>query len=323
MRKSLGDKRKYVPEEAMAEITRLYDEALHSADKRVKVFDREAFGFQRITVERPLRRVWQLSADAVDELAHNRSWTAWAVPPRGTDDPVAWLHGIEQDQAALVSALSALTDESALPTEKDFVRRLAEVVRGLDVPDRVRKAVVAAAAVADEQAPVITDRSGGPLPDPDVRDQENVPLPPGWFSLGPQEREKALYVSAETYLQSEIRPYAPDAWVDHAKVKVGVESPFTRHFYEYVPPRPLAEIDAELMATEQRCGSCWRGWCGESSRGCEPGRLDALGVEALAFQVCCSTSNRAATFSSDRSAFLDVAWGASTTSRAERPADAV
>ncbi len=252
MRKSLGDKRKYVPDEAMAEITRLYDEALHAPDKRVKVFDREAFGFQRITVERPLRRVWQLSADAVDELAHTRAWTAWAVPPRGTEDPVAWLHGIEQDQAALVTALSALTGEPALPTEKDFVRRLAEVVRGLAVPDKVHKAVVAAAAVPDEQAPVITDRRGEALPDPDLRDQENVPLPTGWFSLGPEEREKAMRVSAETHLEAEIRPYAPDAWVDHAKVKVGVEIPFTRHFYEYVPPRPLADIDAELLATGER-----------------------------------------------------------------------
>ncbi|MGI8537211.1 MAG: hypothetical protein ACR2K2_12095 [Mycobacteriales bacterium] len=264
MRKSLGDKRKYVPDEAMAEITRLYDEALHSADKRVKVFDREAFGFQRITVERPLRRVWQLSADAVDELAHARSWTAWAVPPRGTDDPVAWLHRIQQDQAALVTALSALTGEPVLPIEKDFVRRLGEVLRGLDVPDRVRKAVVAAAAVPDEQALVLTDRSGGPLPDPDLRDQENVPLPAGWFSLGPQEREKALRVSAETHLEDEIRPYAPDAWVDHAKVKVGVEIPFTRHFYEYVPPRPLGEIDAELLAAEERLRKLLVGLVAES-----------------------------------------------------------
>lgn len=126
------------------------------------------------------------------------------------------------------------------------------MVRGLDVPDKVRKAVVAAAAVPDEQAPVITDRSGGPLPDPELRDQENVPLPAGWFSLGPEERAKALHVSAETHLETEIRPYAPDAWVEHAKVKVGVEIPFTRYFYEYVPPRPVAEIDAELLAAEER-----------------------------------------------------------------------
>lgn len=252
MRKSLGDKRKFVPDDAIAEITRLYDEALTADDKRVKVFDREAFGFQRITMERPLRRVWQLTTDAIDELAHSKAWTAWAVPPRGTGDPVAWVHEVEQAQAALVSALSALTSEPPLPTEKEFVRRLGAALAGLDVPDKVHKALVTAAALPDEQAPVLTDRRGDPLPDPDLRDQENVPLPAGWFSLGPDERAKALRAAAEAHLEAEIHPYAPDTWLDHTKAKVGVEIPFTRHFYEYVPPRPLAEIDAELLAAEER-----------------------------------------------------------------------
>ena len=42
----------------------------------------------------------------------------------------------------------------------------------------------------------------------------------------------------------------PDAWVDHDKTKIGYEIPLTRHFYKYVPPRPLEEIDAEIKALE-------------------------------------------------------------------------
>ena len=45
-------------------------------------------------------------------------------------------------------------------------------------------------------------------------------------------------------------PHVPDAWIDHDKTKVGYEIPFTRHFYVYTPPRPLAEIDAELRDLE-------------------------------------------------------------------------
>lgn len=45
------------------------------SDKRVKVFDRETFGYQRITVERPLRRHWELTADAVDALVQEKAWT--------------------------------------------------------------------------------------------------------------------------------------------------------------------------------------------------------------------------------------------------------
>jgi type I restriction enzyme M protein len=43
-----------------------------------------------------------------------------------------------------------------------------------------------------------------------------------------------------------VLPHVPDAWIDHDKTRIGYEIPFTRHFYRYVPPRPLEEIDAEL-----------------------------------------------------------------------------
>ena len=52
--------------------------------------------------------------------------------------------------------------------------------------------------------------------------------------------------------RAEVLPHVPDAWVDHAKTKVGYEIPFTRHFYKYVPPRPLEEIDADLNAARRR-----------------------------------------------------------------------
>ena len=52
-------------------------------------------------------------------------------------------------------------------------------------------------------------------------------------------------------MAAEVLPYVPDAWVDHAKTKIGYEIPLTRHFYRYVPPRPLEEIDAEIKALEE------------------------------------------------------------------------
>ena len=52
------------------------------------------------------------------------------------------------------------------------------------------------------------------------------------------------------YMRDEVEPYVPDAWVDHSKTKIGYEIPLTRHFYKYEPPRPLAEIDAEIKQLE-------------------------------------------------------------------------
>ena len=69
-----------------------------------------------------------------------------------------------------------------------------------------------------------------------LRDTENVPL--GGDVM--------------TYFKREVLPHAPDAWIDPDKTKVGYEIPFNRHFYVFKPPRPLAEIDAELKGVTDR-----------------------------------------------------------------------
>ncbi len=54
----------------------------------------------------------------------------------------------------------------------------------------------------------------------------------------------------EHYMAVEVHPYVGDAWVDHDKTRIGYEIPLTRHFYKYVPPRPLEEIDAGIKQLE-------------------------------------------------------------------------
>ena len=86
----------------------------------------------------------------------------------------------------------------------------------------------------DPDGELQTDRHGHPLADPGLRDNENVPLGE----------------DVDEYLAREVLPHVPDAWVDDVKTKIGYEIPFTRHFYVYTPPRPLAEIDAKLKELE-------------------------------------------------------------------------
>lgn len=86
----------------------------------------------------------------------------------------------------------------------------------------------------DDDGKPVTDRKGIPKPDAKLRDTENVPF---------------TYAGGiDAYFKAEVLPYVPDAWIDEKKTKIGFEIPFTRHFYKYVPPRPLAEIDADLEA---------------------------------------------------------------------------
>jgi type I restriction enzyme M protein len=94
----------------------------------------------------------------------------------------------------------------------------------------------------DEDGEIVRDRKGNPKADSKLRDTENVPFTWGGNVSGADWRDVVI----EKYFASEVLPHVPDAWVDSAKTKVGYEIPFTRHFYEYVPPRPLEEIDAEL-----------------------------------------------------------------------------
>ncbi len=92
----------------------------------------------------------------------------------------------------------------------------------------------------DEKGRVVLGQKGKgkgkPQPDANLRDTENVPLTE----------------DVEAYFRREVLPHATDAWIDHEKTKVGYEIPFNRHFYVFKPPRPLAEIDADLKVVTDR-----------------------------------------------------------------------
>ena len=74
-------------------------------------------------------------------------------------------------------------------------------------------------------------KKGKPVADTSLRDTENVPLTE----------------DIEEYFKREVLPFAPDAWIDESKTKIGYEIPFTRYFYKYEAPRSSAEIMAEIM----------------------------------------------------------------------------
>ncbi|WP_082176763.1 hypothetical protein [Arsenicicoccus sp. oral taxon 190] len=138
----------------------------------------------------------------------------------------------ESTQEQLRRALQTLDRETVWRARPAFDQALGQALgaAGLQVGSPVRKAIHAALSERDESAEVCTDAKGNPEPDPKLRDTENVPLGQ----------------DIDEYVAREVLPYVPDAWVDHAKTKVGYEIPFTRHYYEYVPPRPLEEIDADV-----------------------------------------------------------------------------
>ncbi|MCO7192021.1 class I SAM-dependent DNA methyltransferase [Pseudonocardia sp. McavD-2-B] len=94
----------------------------------------------------------------------------------------------------------------------------------------------------DEDGKPIVDRKGNKKPDPKKRDTENVPFTYGGSTAGVSDESDVI----RSYFRSEIAPHANNAWIDEKRTKIGYEIPLKRQFFEYVPPRPLAEIDADL-----------------------------------------------------------------------------
>ena len=226
MRKSLGDKRKQISDAQIAHITELYVRATETAatagdedQGKVKVFGTREFGYHRITVERPLKQRFEITDDTLAALENARPLAKWD----GRD--------------ALVASLRSSVG-SVWWTKKEAGDALRAAARAAGVlwptTQSLVKAIYGAVSVSDPEGELQKDKDGDPLPDPDLRDYENVPLDE----------------DIEAYFAREVIPHVPDAWIDHTKTKVGYEIPFTRHFYVYTPPRPLAEIDAELRELE-------------------------------------------------------------------------
>jgi type I restriction enzyme M protein len=230
MRKGLGEKRNYISDEQIADIVHLYD-AFEEND-RSKIFTNQSFGYIRITTERPLYAVWRPGGflTLLGDVA--------------SEGPEGWMW---EQELAIGQAMGTLDDFS---TQKEAA---AGIKRAL--PDLTPKQVKALTDLIQlSDGPIVTNTKGDPEPDPGLRDNENIPLPDqtDTFDEDPAERlaGETCRQAINDYVDAEVLPYVPDAWVDHAKTKIGYEIPFNRLFYTYTPPRPLAEIDAEIKALD-------------------------------------------------------------------------
>lgn len=109
-----------------------------------------------------------------------------------------------------------------------------EYCKIFDNEDFGYSAITVERPLRDEKGQVVLGtkgkQKGKPMPDTSLRDTENVPLKD----------------DIKSYFKREVLPHVPDAWIDFDKTKVGYEIPFSRHFYKYVPPRSLEDIDKDL-----------------------------------------------------------------------------
>jgi type I restriction enzyme M protein len=219
MRKSLGSKRKYLTEDSIDAIVRLY--GTFEAGENRKIFDTTAFGYRRITVERPL----QLAFYPKDE-----------VRLAALQADKAWDKLDESLQQAILDALPRFEEEKIL-SRSTFKKWLKVHMNGQALPTPALKLLQKHLGEHDDDAEIC--KSGGKVDaNPELRDNENV-------QLGEDIHD---------YFKREVLPHVFNAWIDETKTDaqdglvgiVGYEIPFNRYFYKYVPPRALKEIDADL-----------------------------------------------------------------------------
>ncbi|WP_165165257.1 type I restriction-modification system subunit M [Corynebacterium qintianiae] len=222
MPKSIGDKRRMLSKDHIRDIVKLYSEFEDADPELSKVFRTEGFGYRTITVEQPLRQIFQVTDEGIDAALELKQ--------------VLKLEA--EVQAGLREALVAL-DKSQTWTHPDaFGQDLTTALKDNEVAltAAAKKAVTTVFAKSSPEGELTTDRKGNPLPDPSLRDTEDVPLTE----------------DINAYVEREVLPWAPEAWVNEDKTKIGYEIPFTKAFYKYEPPRPLAEIDADVQTAIAR-----------------------------------------------------------------------
>ncbi len=244
MRKSLGDKRREISAADRAHVVELYTGQVNG--DHAKVFHTTDFGYRKIRVERPLRLNFQASEERLERLWDQTAFANLAKSRKKDPQVRADEEAAGRDQQNAILDMLWTIGDMLYMDRRDFDAALKQVAKAADLKltASICKAIAAALGERDENAAICVDKKGQPEPDSDLRDYENVPLSE----------------DIDDYFAREVLPHVPDAWIDASYAddqdgaigKVGYEINFNRYFYEYTPPRPLTEIEADIRAREQR-----------------------------------------------------------------------
>ena len=284
MKKSLNNKRNEIAEEQIAHLTRVYGNYRDGETAEVaidgepeirvisRIFENREFGFLKVTVERPLRMNFEATPERIARLDEQTAFVNLATSKKRKDAAVA-----EQEiadgrkrQDTIRAVLATLESHGPYMDREAFETDVVEAAKsaGLKIPATIRKAIFTALGERDPDAKICRDGKGRPEPDSELRDTENIPLPPGTalplpMDFGPDKPNDRLVETfrdhIDAYITREVLPHVPDAWVDYQKTKVGYEIPINRHFYVYKPPRPLDQIEADITRLEGEIAGLLKG----------------------------------------------------------------
>ncbi|MCM1142243.1 MAG: type I restriction-modification system subunit M [Muribaculum sp.] len=223
LRKNLGNKNCEVEIDQRYEILKLLTEFDRPENSEVsKVFPNKEFGYWQITVERPLRLRYEKLTFTDEDTAKVKN----------KDD--------RELLRIIANAYREIFGETAV-SDLDFFTALKK--RKIKVAKTKQKLVRNTFGIVDltmPEAHVVAADAESPFEsDTNLRDSEQVPL---------------LYPGGiAAFMEKEVLPYSPDAWIDEEKTVIGYELSFTKYFYRPVELRPLADIRADIREIDSRC----------------------------------------------------------------------
>lgn len=235
MRRNLGEKRRELTDEHCSQIVALL-RAFQENDQS-KIRNATAFGHRRVTIERPLRRCYQITAERCASLCALPQVVELLQPSIRRNHWQASPHTI-------LEAFLKLLPETVYMSQSAFLADIEQIARalGLSLSARFRATLLSTFGERDETADICLDETGNPEADPELRDTEFVPLSE----------------SVTSFFEREVQPYVPDAWVN-TRVRdskdgqvgiVGYEINVTRLFHRFQPLRSLEEITADILRLE-------------------------------------------------------------------------
>lgn len=228
MRKPLGDKRKQLSEDDIKTIASIYGSFVEG--EHSKIFDEEDFAYNKVTMERPLRLNFNTSSERVEKLYQETAFVNLAKSKKKNEEARA--KDIEEGkklQKSIIEALITINSTKLYKDREEFEKVVAKELKkeSISIKAPVKKAILNALSEKDETAEICRDKNGNPEPDSELRDTEQIPV-----------KE-----DIKNYFEREVLPFAPDAWIDEDKTKVGYEIPFTKYFYKY---EELGDADETL-----------------------------------------------------------------------------
>lgn len=239
-RKSIGTKRNDITDRCRELIVQAYGEFEEGVygDKngiycKSKIFDSVEFGYNKIVVERPLRYSYTITEDNIGACASAFAPKSGAVWGWDGDEPV----GVANPEAvkAFVADVRATVLNKKFLSFNDFEKAMKPLLKKYAISKKAFYFFETWFREEDPAAEVfVNERTGQKVADTNLRDTENVPL----------------VEDIDAYFAREVLPYAPDAWIDKSKTKVGYEILMTRYFYEYQQPEAADDILTRIIGLE-------------------------------------------------------------------------